>query len=200
MRKIKNINLLISAVQEKQYPKHDLPEIAFLGRSNVGKSSLINSLVNRKSLAHTSSKPGKTQTLNFYNINNDFCLVDVPGYGFAQVSKKDQERFGQMVENYLVNRDNLRGVVLLIDSRHKPTDDDKLMYNYIKYYHLPILIIATKSDKITRSKWNACKSLIKQTLNLDEEDGYVQYSALKKWVSTMFGNGLINYWRNDCGF
>ncbi|MBO8441756.1 MAG: YihA family ribosome biogenesis GTP-binding protein [Firmicutes bacterium] len=180
MRKIKNINLLISAVQEKQYPKHDLPEIAFLGRSNVGKSSLINSLVNRKSLAHTSSKPGKTQTLNFYNINNDFCLVDVPGYGFAQVSKKDQERFGQMVENYLVNRDNLRGVVLLIDSRHKPTDDDKLMYNYIKYYHLPILIIATKSDKITRSKWNACKSLIKQTLNLDEEDGYVQYSALKK--------------------
>ena len=180
MRKIKNINLLISAVQEKQYPKHDLPEIAFLGRSNVGKSSLINSLVNRKSLAHTSSKPGKTQTLNFYNIDNDFCLVDVPGYGFAQVSKKDQERFGQMVENYLVNRDNLRGVVLLIDSRHKPTDDDKLMYNYIKYYHLPILIIATKSDKITRSKWNACKSLIKQTLNLDEEDGYVQYSALKK--------------------
>lgn len=180
MRKIKNINLLISAVQEKQYPKHDLPEVAFLGRSNVGKSSLINSLVNRKSLAHTSSKPGKTQTLNFYNINNDFCLVDVPGYGFAQVSKKDQERFGQMVENYLVNRDNLRGVVLLIDSRHKPTDDDKLMYNYIKYYHLPILIIATKSDKITRSKWNACKSLIKQTLNLDEEDGYVQYSALKK--------------------
>lgn len=180
MRKIKNINLLISAVQEKQYPKHDLPEIAFLGRSNVGKSSLINSLVNRKSLAHTSSKPGKTQTLNFYNIDNDFCLVDVPGYGFAQVSKKDQERFGQMVENYLVNRDNLRGVVLLIDSRHKPTDDDKLMYNYIKYYHLPILIIATKSDKITKSKWNACKSLIKQTLNLDEEDGYVQYSALKK--------------------
>lgn len=180
MRKIKNINLLISAVQEKQYPKHDLPEIAFLGRSNVGKSSLINSLVNRKSLAHTSSKPGKTQTLNFYNIDNDFCLVDVPGYGFAQVSKKDQERFGQMVENYLVNRDNLRGVVLLIDSRHKPTDDDKLMYNYIKYYHLPILIIATKSDKITKSKWNASKGLIKQTLNLDEEDGYVQYSALKK--------------------
>lgn len=180
MRKIKNINLLISAVQEKQYPKHDLPEIAFLGRSNVGKSSLINSLVNRKSLAHTSSKPGKTQTLNFYNINNDFCLVDVPGYGFAKVSKKEQERFGQMVENYLVNRDNLRGVVLLIDSRHKPTDDDKLMYNYIKYYHLPILIIATKSDKITKSKWNASKSLIKQTLNLDEEDGYVQYSALKK--------------------
>lgn len=188
MRKIKNINLLISAVQEKQYPKHDLPEIAFLGRSNVGKSSLINSLVNRKSLAHTSSKPGKTQTLNFYNIDNDFCLVDVPGYGFAQVSKKDQERFGQMVENYLVNRDNLRGVVLLIDSRHKPTDDDKLMYNYIKYYHLPILIIATKSDKITKSKWNACKSLIKQTLNLDEEDGYVQYSALKKM-------GIDNVWQ-----
>ena len=145
---VHNVELTISAVRADQYPSGDQPEIAFVGRSNVGKSSLTNVLINRRNYAHTSSQPGKTQTLNFYHVEDQLYFVDVPGYGFAKVSKKERERFGRMIEAYLTKRQQLRGVVLLVDARHQPTDDDVTMYNYLKYYQLPTLVVGTKSDKL----------------------------------------------------
>ena len=140
----------IRAVRVSEYPESNKNEFLLVGRSNVGKSSFINTLIERKNFAHTSSKPGKTQTLNFYLVNKDFYLVDVPGYGYASVSKDKQKKFGLMIEDYIKNRENLKRVFLLIDYRHKPTEDDVLMYNYLKYYNLNITIVATKYDKVTK--------------------------------------------------
>ena len=151
---IKSSNYAVSAVREDQYPKDNLPEISLSGRSNVGKSSLINTLLNRKNLARTSSQPGKTQTLNFYLINDEFYLVDVPGYGYARVSQKKRQEFGEMIQDYLETRPNLKGLVILIDSRHEPTKDDIAMYNYAQYLNLPILVVCTKIDKIKKSQVN----------------------------------------------
>ncbi|MCH4072763.1 ribosome biogenesis GTP-binding protein YihA/YsxC [Pseudoramibacter sp.] len=177
--KINKAEIIISAVSEAQYPKDALPEIVLLGRSNVGKSSLINTLINRQHLARTSSRPGKTQTMNFYQINDQFRFVDMPGYGYAKVSRKEQEKWGEMIENYLLNRDNLRIVFLLVDSRHEPTEDDKLMYNWLKYYHLPTQIILTKFDKLSASRK---KRAIKQLINiLSIEPKYVlPFSSVTK--------------------
>lgn len=178
--KINSVELSISAVRQSQYPRDNKPEFLLVGRSNVGKSSFINSIIERRNYARTSSKPGKTQTLNFYNVNNDFYLVDVPGYGYASVSKERQQKFGMMIEEYLTNRENLKEVFLLIDFRHKPTNDDLLMYNFLKYYDLSVTIILTKVDKIGRTLREKQLQLIKDTLNIKEEDKYILFSSTTK--------------------
>lgn len=178
--KINSVELSISAVRQSQYPADNKPEFLLVGRSNVGKSSFINSIIERKNYARTSSKPGKTQTLNFYNVNNDFYLVDVPGYGYASVSKERQQKFGMMIEEYITNRENLKEVFLLIDFRHKPTNDDLLMYNFLKYYDLSVTVILTKVDKIGRTLREKQLKLIKDTLNIKEEDKYILFSSTTK--------------------
>ena len=145
-----NAEILLSAANKSHYPQDDLPEVALAGRSNVGKSSFINTLLGRKNLARTSGKPGKTQLLNFYNIDDKLRFVDVPGYGYARVSKKARAKWGKMIEEYLVTRDNLRVVVSLVDLRHEPTQDDIQMYEFLKYYEIPVIVVATKADKIPR--------------------------------------------------
>ncbi|HEO6940146.1 TPA: YihA family ribosome biogenesis GTP-binding protein, partial [Streptococcus agalactiae] len=145
-----NASILLSAANKSHYPQDDLPEVALAGRSNVGKSSFINTLLGRKNLARTSSKPGKTQLLNFYNIDDKLRFVDVPGYGYAKVSKTERAKWGKMIEEYLVTRDNLRVVVSLVDFRHDPSADDIQMYEFLKYYEIPVIIVATKADKIPR--------------------------------------------------
>lgn len=159
---IRSSDYAISAVREDQYPKDNLPEIALAGRSNVGKSSLINSLLNRKNLARTSSQPGKTQTLNFYIVNDAFYLVDVPGYGYARVSQKQRQSFGEMIQDYLETRANLKGIIILIDARREPTKDDVTMYNYAQYLNLPILLVCTKIDKVKRSQVNKVMAGLKK--------------------------------------
>ena len=162
---VHNAEIVISAVSPKQYPESQLPEIALAGRSNVGKSSFINTLINRKNLARTSGKPGKTQTLNFYLIEDALHFVDVPGYGYAKVSKTERAKWGKMIETYITQREQLRAVVSLIDLRHPPTQDDIQMYEFLKYYDLPVIIVATKADKIPRGKWNKHESVIKKALD-----------------------------------
>ena len=177
---VHNVDLTISAVRPDQYPKTNYPEVALVGRSNVGKSSLTNVLINRRNFAHTSSQPGKTQTLNFYAVEDQLYFVDVPGYGYAKVSKKERERFGQMIEQYLTQRDQLRGAILLVDGRHAPTADDVSMYQWLQYYHIPTLVVATKIDKVTGNTWNRQESLIKKTLGLAAGDQLVLFSAVNK--------------------
>lgn len=178
--KITSVEMKISAVRVSQYPEDNLPEFLMVGRSNVGKSSFINTLIHRKNFARTSSRPGKTQTLNFYLINEKFYLVDVPGYGYALTSKKTQEKFGKMIEDYLANRKNLKYVFMLVDFRHKPTKDDILMYNYLKYFNLPVTIVATKVDKITKGQWNKYKNIILKELDLVHGDDLVLFSSILK--------------------
>ncbi|QEA49603.1 ribosome biogenesis GTP-binding protein YihA/YsxC [Latilactobacillus curvatus] len=175
---VHDVEMVMSAVAASQYPTDQLPEIALSGRSNVGKSSLINKLINRKSYARTSSKPGKTQTLNFYRVENELYFVDVPGYGYAKVSKKQREKFGQIIEAYLTSRSNLKGLILLIDGRHEPTDDDIAMYVFAKYYDIPVLVVATKMDKISTGKWNRQEKIIKEALDFNPVDQFVCFSAL----------------------
>lgn len=170
----------IIAVRRSQYPEDKRVEFLLVGRSNVGKSSFINTLIERKNFARTSSKPGKTQTLNFYLVNDTFYLVDVPGYGYASVSKDKQMKFGLMIEEYLKNRPNLKHVFLLIDYRHKPTEDDILMYEFLKYYNLDITIVATKYDKISKNNRIKQDKLIKDTLKYSEDDGFVTFSTVTK--------------------
>ncbi|GGB48994.1 ribosome biogenesis GTP-binding protein YihA/YsxC [Fictibacillus barbaricus] len=175
--KVNTAEIVISAVGPKQYPEGNLPEIALAGRSNVGKSSFINKMIHRKNLARTSSRPGKTQTLNFYILNESFYFVDVPGYGFAKVSKTEREAWGKMIEQYLVEREQLKAVVQLVDLRHPPSKDDCLMYDWLKYHELPVIIVATKSDKIPKGKWDKHKKVVKETLNMDPSDKIVLFSS-----------------------
>ena len=178
--KILNVELSISAVRQSQYPVSSLPEFLIVGRSNVGKSSFVNTLINRKNYARTSSKPGKTQTLNFYKINDDFYFVDVPGYGYAITDKKTQMKFGKMIEDYVANREQLKEVFMLIDFRHKPSSDDILMYKYLKYYNLKVTIVATKIDKISFGQREKYKNIILNTLELQEGDKLVLFSSVTK--------------------
>ncbi len=171
----------IVAVRVSQYPDDKKSEFLILGRSNVGKSSFINTIINRKNLARTSSKPGKTQTLNFYLINKEFYFVDVPGYGYANTNKKQIEKFGIMIEEYLKQRQNLKHVFLLVDYRHKPTEDDILMYKFLKYYNLPVTIICTKYDKVNRSARIKQDELIKNTLIPDLGDEILNFSSITKF-------------------
>jgi GTP-binding protein len=177
---IKNVDLVVSAVRRSQYPEDEKPEFLLVGRSNVGKSSFINSIVERRGLARVSGKPGKTQTLNFYNINDDFYLVDVPGYGYANVSKEKQKKLGLMIEDYLVDRHNLKQVFMLVDYRIKPTQDDLLMYNFLKYHNLPVVIVATKIDKVSRNLREKQTKIINDTLKIKEEDKLVLFSNRTK--------------------
>ena len=178
--KISDVSLTISAVRRSQYPTDNKPEFLLVGRSNVGKSSFINTLINRKNFARTSARPGKTQTLNFYNINNDFYLVDVPGYGFARVQKSLKKKFGMIIEEYLESRENLEMVFMLVDFRHKPTEDDVLMYNYLRHYNIPVTIIATKVDKVNRSAQDKNKKIILKTLNMENEEDLILFSTITK--------------------
>ncbi|HIR59026.1 MAG TPA: YihA family ribosome biogenesis GTP-binding protein [Candidatus Onthousia excrementipullorum] len=178
--KITSAELKIMATRRSQYPEDMKSEFLLVGRSNVGKSSFINTLLGRKNLARTSSHPGKTQTLNFYEVNKDFYLIDVPGYGYAEVSKKRREKFGKMIEEYLETRKQLKRVFMIVDFRHKPTEDDVLMYNFLKYYNLPVTIVATKADKIGASKKDKCKKQITDTLDLVVGDDLVIFSSVTK--------------------
>ena len=177
---IKSAEFNISAVKSDGCPEPNLGEVMFCGRSNVGKSSFINMLVNRKNLARTSSNPGKTQTLNFFLINNEFYFVDVPGYGYAKVSKSVKATFGKMIEDYLKNREALKAVFLLVDFRHKPSEDDVLMYDFLKYYNKRVYVIATKSDKVKNSERRKNKETIINTLNLQEGDRLIITSSEKR--------------------
>lgn len=150
--KIISSEYVASVASSESYLETDKSEVLLLGRSNVGKSSFINMILNRKNIAYTSGKPGKTQTLNFYHVNDEFYLVDAPGYGYAKVNKKVREKFGAMIEEYLTQRDNLKLVMLLVDLRHTPTQDDIMMYEFLSYYDIPTVIIATKSDKLSNNK------------------------------------------------
>lgn len=175
--KVHNVEMVISAVKPEQYPEDGLPEFALAGRSNVGKSSFINKMIGRKALARISSKPGKTQTLNFYKIEEQLFFVDVPGYGYAKVSKSEREAWGKMIERYITARSVLRAVVLIIDLRHPPTNDDIMMYDFLKYYNIPAIIIATKADKIKKGKWDQHKKVVKETLEMDKNDPLIVFSS-----------------------
>lgn len=176
---IESVNEPIVAVRRSQYPEDNKPEFLLVGRSNVGKSSFINTLIERKNFARTSSKPGKTQTLNFYLVNDAFYLVDVPGYGYASVSKDTQKKFGLMIEEYLKSRENLKHVFMLVDYRHKPTEDDILMYEFLKYYNLDITIVATKYDKVSKNGRIKQDKLIKDTLKFNDNE-FITFSTVTK--------------------
>ena len=191
--KVTNAEIVISAVSKKQYPGDRLPEIALAGRSNVGKSSFINKLINRKNLARTSSKPGKTQTLNFYKINEAFYFVDVPGYGYAKVSKKEREKWGGMMEEYFQSRETLKAVVLITDIRHEPTPDDIQMYDFLKHFELPVIVVATKLDKVPKSKRTRYIKRTHDRLEMEPNDDLLPFSSET-------GEGKDEAWRLLRGF
>ncbi|MDO4604530.1 MAG: ribosome biogenesis GTP-binding protein YihA/YsxC [Helcococcus sp.] len=178
--KIKNPTLEKIAVLKEQYPDSNLPEIAFAGRSNVGKSSLINSLINRKNLARTSQKPGKTRTINFYNIDESFRLVDLPGFGYAAVSKSHRDDWGEIIDRYLHSRDNLKEVFLLVDIRHEPNDNDLMMYNWILEMGFSGYVIATKLDKIGKSRLQQYIKTIANKLDIKDRKKIIYYSSETK--------------------
>ncbi|MCM3715076.1 ribosome biogenesis GTP-binding protein YihA/YsxC [Halalkalibacter oceani] len=175
--KVTKAELAKVAVKPDQYPDTQLPEIALSGRSNVGKSSFINKMINRKGLARTSQKPGKTQTLNFYEVNEQLYFVDVPGYGFAKVPKTEREAWGRMIETYLQNRPQLKAVIQIVDLRHPPSADDKMMYNWLKHFDMQVIVVATKADKIPKGKWQKHLSIISKDLQKDESDPIMLFSA-----------------------
>ncbi len=184
---IHNASIKVSAVSPRQYPTDNLPEIAFAGRSNVGKSSFINKMLNRKGLARTSATPGKTAQINFYNIDDCIYFVDLPGYGYAAVSKQEKKRWGDMMEEYLNTRENLKQTFLLVDSRHKPTADDVQMAEWIRYNFGSLIVIATKLDKLKKSQIEGNLEVIEKTLKLTGDDILVPFSAEK-------GNGRDAVW------
>ena len=178
--KITSAFLKVIATRISQYPDEELPEFLLVGRSNVGKSSFINTMLNKRGLARTSATPGKTQTLNFYLANNSFYLVDVPGYGYASVNHEQQKKMGLMIEEYLENRKELRRVFMLIDFRIKPTDDDILMYQFLKYYDIPVTLILNKVDKVGGSKHDKNLKVIRETLDIAPGDDLIEFSSVTK--------------------
>lgn len=178
--KIRSSEITMSAVHRHQYPTDGIPEIALAGRSNVGKSSLTNALLNRRNFARTSSTPGKTRTINFYLINKEFFFVDLPGYGYAKVAKSEKEKWGQVMERYLQEREELCAIFLLVDIRHEPTADDKMMYDWIKYYGYDCVVVATKADKISRGQYLKHLSVIRKKLQLEKDEKIIPVSSSKK--------------------
>ena len=187
-----NAEILLSAANKSHYPQDDLPEVALAGRSNVGKSSFINTLLGRKNLARTSGKPGKTQLLNFYNIDDKLRFVDVPGYGYARVSKKERAKWGKMIEEYLVTRDNLRVVVSLVDLRHEPTQDDIQMYEFLKYYEIPVIVVATKTRFLAENGISTNLSLRKNSILIKMT---ISSSFHLSHVTVMMKHGIL-FWQN----
>ena len=177
---VKNAELETVCGVTSKLPRNTKPEIAFAGKSNVGKSSLINSLVNRKALARTSSSPGKTQTINYYNVNDNLYFVDLPGYGFAKVSKTEKEKWGVMIENYLNTSEQLRAVFLLVDIRHKANANDVQMYEWIKEMGFSPIIIATKLDKLKRSQVDKSVKILKESLGVDKDTKLIKFSSKTK--------------------
>lgn len=177
---IHNVRFVISAVSQTQFPDVELPEVAFVGRSNVGKSSIINCLLNRKQIAKVGQTPGKTRMINFFNIDEKLHFVDLPGYGFASVSKDKQKDWANVIENYFINRTQLKLIILLLDSRHNPTKDDKLMLDFVLSYNIDFLIVATKTDKHPKTKVNAYLQKIGNELSLDKSKEIIGFSAKDK--------------------
>ncbi|MEK6266311.1 MAG: ribosome biogenesis GTP-binding protein YihA/YsxC [Clostridium sp.] len=193
---IKQSEFIISAVKPIQYPTDNLVEYAFIGRSNVGKSSLINTLTKRRKLVKVSGTPGKTRLINFFLINNSFYFVDLPGYGYAKVSKTEQAKWGKMMEDYLIQRPQLQKVALLVDCRRKPSKDDLLMYGWIKHFGYEVVVVATKKDKLNRTELMNGNKLIRETLQLEPREEIINISSLKKTgvkelLDNMFGNDQV---------
>lgn len=178
--KIRSSEIVVSAINKNQYPIEGLPEIALVGRSNVGKSSATNALLNRRNFARTSQTPGKTRTINFYKINEEFYFVDLPGYGYAKVSKSEKDKWGVIMERYLQDRDELCAIFLLVDIRHEPTNDDVMMYEWIKHFGYNCVVIATKADKISRGQYQKHISIIRKKLNLAKDEKVIPLSSSKK--------------------
>ena len=195
--RIKQSEFITSAVKREQYPLDNRVEVAFVGRSNVGKSSIINSLTNRKKLAKVSQTPGKTRLVNFFLINNDFYLVDLPGYGYAKVSKSEKDSWGKTVETYLTDREQLKRVVLLVDSRHKPTGDDIIMNEWFKHFGYDVTVVATKSDKLTKNELKKSEMIIKETLKLGATDKLYFFSSLNRIGTDELINNLFLEFATD---
>jgi len=177
-RNIVHAALGVTAVEPKQFPESDRIEVAFVGRSNVGKSSMINAMLGRKSLVRTSQSPGKTRTINFFEVEEDWYFVDLPGYGYAKVSRSESEKWGDMIEGYLKNRPQMAAIVLLLDIRHEPTENDKMLYDWCKHYELPVILVATKSDKLKRSQLQKHMAIIRRGLEATEQ--VLPFSSLTK--------------------
>ena len=190
---VKNPKFEISAVKPAQYPKNGSPEIVLVGKSNVGKSSFINTMINRKKLARTSSEPGKTRQINFYNIDNNFYFVDLPGYGFSKMSKVEQEQVGKFIEEYLFNRQEIALIIFLVDIRHEPTANDRLMYDYVIRSKLPFIVLANKADKIAPTKVNDYVSNIQKILNPIGDNLFLPFSSEKKIYSEAVWNEIEKY-------
>lgn len=192
MYQVKQSEYKLSAAWQSQWPDESLPEICLAGRSNVGKSSFINTMCNRKNLARVSATPGKTRTLNFYEINHELRFVDVPGYGYAKVNENIRIQFGEMMETYIAKRQNLKAMVLILDLRHAPTADDVMMYDFVKHYDLPVILVATKEDKVKRSDIKKNEKKIKEKLNFRDEDILIKFSSLKKLNVDAVWEAILN--------
>ncbi len=190
---VKNPQFEISAVNPKQYPKNKLPEIVLVGKSNVGKSSFINTMINRKKLVRTSSEPGKTRQINFYNIDNTFYFVDLPGYGYSKMSKKEQEQVGIFIEDYLFHRKEISLIIFLIDIRHEPTENDKLMYNYIISSGLPFIILANKADKIAITKVDDTVKKLQKSINPIGDITTLPFSSERKIYKEEVWNVILRH-------
>lgn len=189
----------MSAVNKSQYPAEGIPEIALAGRSNVGKSSIVNTLLNRRNFARTSQTPGKTRTINFYLINNEFYFVDLPGYGYAKIAKSEKEKWGGIMERYLESRQELCSIFLLVDIRHEPTADDKLMYEWIKHFGYNCVVIATKADKISRGQYQKHISIIRKKLQMESSEKVIPVSSLKKTGVEELWEEIVNQY-NQHGY
>ena len=190
---VKNPKCEISAIGPKQYPNSNLPEIVLAGKSNVGKSSFINTMINRKGLARTSSEPGKTRQINFYNIDSKFYFVDLPGFGYSKMSHTEQEKVGKFIEEYLFTRKNIVCIVLLIDIRHIPSENDVMMFNYIKNIHAPHIVLANKADKIAPTKVDSYVQDLRNSLEADEDDIILPFSSEKKIYTDNIWKIIENY-------
>lgn len=197
--KIRSSEITMSAVNKSQYPTDGIPEIAMVGRSNVGKSSSINTLLNRRNFARVSQTPGKTRTINFYLINKEFFFVDLPGYGYAKISKSEKEKWGAIMERYLKDRKELCAIFLLVDIRHEPSKDDVMMYEWIKYFGYDCVVIATKADKISKGQYQQHISIIRKKLNLEKDEKVIPLSSLKKTGVEDVWNEIINKY-NEHGY
>lgn len=197
--KIRSSEITMSAVNKSQYPAEGVPEIALAGRSNVGKSSIINTLLNRRNFARTSQTPGKTRTINFYLINNEFYFVDLPGYGYAKIAKSEKEKWGGIMERYLESRQELCSIFLLVDIRHEPTADDKLMYEWIKHFGYNCVVIATKADKISRGQYQKHISIIRKKLQMESSEKVIPVSSLKKTGVEELWEEIVNQY-NQHGY